>query len=91
MTKIDEAKITRQGQVSIPKKVRQKLHVQPGGKIVFLEDEKGRVFIQEVEVPVEFTPAQWQEFLAKTQKEPVTRFKTKAEALHHLDKLTHKK
>ncbi len=91
MTKIDEAKITRQGQVSIPKKVRVKLHIQPGDKLIFLEDDKGRVFIQEAEVPTDFSPAQWDEFLAKTQKEPVTRFKTKAEALRHLDKLSGKK
>ena len=91
MTKIDEAKITRQGQVSIPKKVRAKLHIQTGDKLIFLEDEKGRVFIQEAEVPTDFSSAQWDEFLAKTQREPVTRFKTKAEALRHLDKLSNKK
>ena len=91
MTKIDEAKITRQGQVSIPKKVRAKLHIQPGDKLLFLEDEQGRVFIQEAEVPTDFTPDQWEAFLVKTQKEPVRRFKTKTEALNHLDKLSGKK
>ena len=91
MTKIDEAKITRQGQVSIPKKVRLKLHIQTGDKLIFLEDEKGRVFIQEAEVPTEFTPDQWADFLAKTQKEPVKQFKTKAAALRHLDGLSGKK
>lgn len=91
MTKIDEAKITRQGQVSIPKRVRVKLHIEPGDRIIFLEDEEGRVFIQEAEVPTDFTPAEWAEFLAKTQRESVTRFKTRAEALRHLDKLSGKK
>ncbi len=91
MVRIDEAKITRQGQISVPKKVRAKLHLEPGDKVVFLEDENGRVIIQEAEVPVEFTKDQWQEFLEKTQKEPVTRFKTKTEALRHLDKLSGEK
>ena len=91
MTKIDEAKITRQGQVSIPKRVRAKLHIEPGDRIIFLEDEEGRVFIQEAEVPTDFTLAEWAEFLARTQRESVTRFKTRAEVLRHLDKLSGKK
>ena len=91
MIKLDEATLTSQGQVSIPKKIREKLHLERGHKVIFLEDEKGRVVIQEAEVPIEFTHNQWQEFLAKTEKEPVTKVKGKAEALHHLDRLMGKK
>lgn len=90
MTKLDESTITSQGQISIPKKVRERLHVQKGDKIAFYEDEKGRILIREVETPVPFSAADWQAFLDKVEKEPVTRFKNKAEALKHLDKLRKK-
>lgn len=91
MVKLDEAKITRQGQISIPKKVREKLHLEAGDKIMFLEDEKGQVVIQEAEAPIELTHDQWKEFLAKTEQEPVTQFKSKKEFLRHLDRLSKKK
>ena len=91
MTKLDEATLTSQGQVSIPKKVRDRLGLERGDKIVFLEDEKGHIVIQEAEVPVDFTRRQWEEFLEKCQKEPVTRVRGKRAALRHLDRLTRKK
>ena len=91
MTKLDEATLTSQGQISIPKKVRERLHLEKGNKVIFLEDEKGQIVIQEAETPIEFSRADWDKFLAKTQKEPVTRTHGKKEALRHLDKLTHKK
>ncbi len=91
MIKLDEATLTSQGQVSIPKKVRQKLHLEKGDKVVFLEDEKGRVLIQEAEIPIEFTHEQWEEFLKKCQKEPVTRVRGKKAALRHLESLMKKR
>ena len=90
MLKLDEARLTQQGQISIPKKIREKLHLQTGDRIVFLEDAKGHILIQEAEAPFDLTPAEWSEFLAKTEKEPVTRVKGKSEALKHLDKLKKK-
>ncbi len=90
MTKLDEAKITRQGQVSIPKKVRDRLGLHLGARVAFLEDEKGRIYIEEVEAPIEFTHKEWEQFLAKTRREPVTRVKGQAAALMHLDKLSKK-
>jgi AbrB family looped-hinge helix DNA binding protein len=91
MTRLDEATLTSQGQVSIPKKVRERLHLQKGAKVVFLEDEQGRVVIQEAEVPIDFTHEQWEEFLRKCQKEPVTRVRGKQAALRHLDRLMKKR
>jgi AbrB family looped-hinge helix DNA binding protein len=90
MVKLADATITSQGQISIPKKVREKLHLHKGAKLVFLEDETGKVFIQEAQAPVEFTQEEWREFLSKTEAEPVTRVKNRKEALRHLDKLTGK-
>ena len=52
MIKLGESIITSQGRVSIPKKVRERLHVQKGDKIALFEDEKGRILIREVEMPV---------------------------------------
>ena len=91
MTKLDESTLTSQGQVSIPKKVRERLHLQKGDKLVFLEDEEGRIVIQEAEVPTEFTHAQWEEFLARCQKEPVTHVRGKMAALRHIDRLMKKR
>ena len=91
VVKLDEATLTSQGQVSIPKKVRERLGLQKGDKIVFLEDEEGRVVIQEAEIPVEFTRQQWQEFLEKCQKEPVTRVQGKTAALRRLNRLMKRK
>ena len=90
MLRLDEAKITSQGQVSIPKKVREKLHLHGGDRIVFLEDGVGRIIIQEVERPFDLTPEEWEEFLAKSHKEPVKRFRGKGAALRHLDRLSKK-
>ena len=90
MTKLDESTITSQGQISLPKKVRERLHVQKGDKVAFYADEKGRIVVQEVETPVPFSASDWEAFLAKAEKEPVTRVKGKAEALKHLDKLSKK-
>ena len=90
MTKLDEATITSQGQISIPKKVRARLHIQKGDKIAFFEDEKGRILVKEVEAPVPFSLSDWQAFLDKANRERVTRVSGKAEALKHLDKLRKK-
>ncbi len=91
MVKIADATMTSQGQISIPKKVREKLHLQKGDRVVFLEDEKGNVIVQEAETPVEFTQEEWRKFLSKTEAEPVTRVKNRKEALRHLDKLMSQK
>ena len=90
MVRLGDATITSQGQISVPKKIRVRLGLQKGAKIVFLEDEKGRVIIQEAETPIEFTKEEWQKFLEKTQKEPVTRMHSRKEALRHLDHLASK-
>ncbi len=90
MVKLDEAKLTHQGQISIPKKVRERLHLRAGDKVVFLEDGKGHIVIQEAEASFDLTPSQWKEFLAKTAKEPSTRVKGKTEALKHLGRLGNK-
>ncbi len=87
MVKLADATITSQGQVSIPKKVRERLCLQTGSRVVFWDDGRGHVYIQEAETQVEFTQDEWKRFLAKTQSEPVTRVKGRSEALRHIDKL----
>ena len=91
MVRIANATITSQGQVSIPKSIRDRLHLQKGSQIVFLEDEQGNIFIQEAETSVDFTPDEWRQFLSKTEAEPVTRVKNRKDALRHLDNLLGKK
>ena len=91
MTKLGEASLTSQGQASIPKVVQEKLHIQKGeDRIVFFEDEKGRVIVEGVEIPVALSAEDWKAFLAKVEKEPVTTFKSKKELLEHLDRLKRK-
>ncbi|MBN1329345.1 MAG: AbrB/MazE/SpoVT family DNA-binding domain-containing protein [Candidatus Heimdallarchaeota archaeon] len=49
---IGSAKITQQGQVSIPTDVRKKLDLELGDYIVFIEDNDGRVIItKEIALP----------------------------------------
>ena len=91
MVRLDEATLTSQGQISIPKKVRERLNLQKGDKVIFLEDEEGRILIQELEAPIEFTREQSKEFLARCQKETVTRVRGKKAALRHLDRLMKRK
>ncbi len=90
MVKIADAALTRQWQISIPKKVREQLRLQTGSRLVFLDDGKGHVYIQEAETPVDFTQDEWKRFLVKTQAEPVTRVKNRRDALRHIDKLMEK-
>ena len=87
MVKLADATMTSQGQISIPKKIRERLHLQKGAKVVFLEDEEGNVIVQEAEAPVEFTREEWRKFLSKTEAEPAVRVKNRKEARAHLDKL----
>lgn len=87
MVKLGGATLTSQGQISLPKKIREILGLQKGAKVIFLDGGKGRVILQEAEVPIEFTKEEWGRFLEKTQKEPVTRVHSRRDALKHLDHL----
>ena len=80
MTPLDQATITSQGQISIPRKVREKLHLKKGDKVAFFEDEKGRILLQEVETPAALSAEDWKAFLDKVEKEPVTTMKGRKEA-----------
>ena len=91
MTKLDQATLTAQGQISIPKKVREQLHLQKGDRILFMQDNKGHIFIEPSEEAMELTRDQWELFLKKTEKEPITRVHGKGQALEHLDRLMKKK
>ncbi len=46
-----EAAITSKGQVTIPKKIREILHVQAGDKIGFVLTESGDVLVQPISKP----------------------------------------
>jgi len=61
------AKITTKGQITLPKKIRDHLHVRPGDQLDFCVDEKGVVSITPVIVSVKDLKG----FLPKPQK-PVT-------------------
>jgi len=40
-----EAKLTRQGQVTVPREVRERLSLRPGGKVEFTIEKSGRVVV----------------------------------------------
>lgn len=42
---VERAKISAQGRVVIPKRIRQKLSVEADDEIVFLEDSQGRIYL----------------------------------------------
>ncbi|KAA3617302.1 MAG: AbrB/MazE/SpoVT family DNA-binding domain-containing protein [Calditrichaeota bacterium] len=48
-----EAAITSKGQVTIPKKIRETLHIQTGDKIGFILSEKGEVIIRSISKSVD--------------------------------------
>jgi antitoxin (DNA-binding transcriptional repressor) of toxin-antitoxin stability system len=77
-------------EMEIPEKVRKRLRFPEGARIVFFKDADGHAAVQLAEIPVEFTPEEWGEFLRKTEAEPVTRFRNRKEALRHLGKLMRK-
>jgi AbrB family looped-hinge helix DNA binding protein len=43
---MEVAKITRQGQVTIPLKIRDRLNLKAGDKLFFLEEGNGRFFLE---------------------------------------------
>ena len=61
------AKITTKGQITVPRKIRDHLHVKPGDQLDFCVDEQGKVSITPVIVSVK----ELKGFLPKPQK-PVT-------------------
>jgi|ERR1043166_4053923 AbrB family looped-hinge helix DNA binding protein len=40
-----EAKLTSQGQVTVPKEIRERLRLRPGGKVEFAVEKSGRVVL----------------------------------------------
>ena len=40
-----KAKVTSKGQITIPKEIREKLHLNPGDKLLFEDTEQGEVKI----------------------------------------------
>ena len=46
------ATVTSKGQVTIPKPIRDRLHLEPGDKIDFILDEAGDLRVEPVTVPV---------------------------------------
>ena len=46
------ATVTSKGRVTIPKPIRNRLHLEPGDKIDFILDEAGDLLVTPVTVPV---------------------------------------
>jgi AbrB family looped-hinge helix DNA binding protein len=40
-----EAKVTSKGQLTLPVRLRKALSIEPGDKVVFVEDEQGRIVL----------------------------------------------
>lgn len=40
---MSEAKMTSKGQITVPKDIRQKLHLKPGDRVRFIVEDDGRI------------------------------------------------
>jgi AbrB family looped-hinge helix DNA binding protein len=40
---VSEAKMTSKGQITVPKDIRQKLHLKPGDRVRFIVEDDGRI------------------------------------------------
>lgn len=49
---MEQAKVTSKGQITIPKKIREKLHLGPGDKVNFVEDSNGEIRIYPQKKPI---------------------------------------
>jgi len=47
------AKLTTKGQITIPKVIRDYLHIEAGSEVDFVLDEKGQVTLIPINVPIE--------------------------------------
>lgn len=50
---MEQAKVTSKGQITIPKKIREKLGLKPGDKVNFVVDSDGNIKIQPQNIPIE--------------------------------------
>jgi AbrB family looped-hinge helix DNA binding protein len=50
---MEQAKVTSKGQITIPKKIREKLNINPGDKVKFITDESDGVKIITQKKPIE--------------------------------------
>ena len=91
MLKIDESTLTSQGQISVPKRVRDRMGLKKGAKILFYEDDEGNILIREAELPEDLSRQDWDRFMNFTEKESSKRVNSKAAALKHLDSLARRK
>lgn len=48
-----KAKVTSKGQITIPKKVRERLNIHPGDEVTFKENEQGDTVIESDKKPIE--------------------------------------
>lgn len=48
-----KAKVTSKGQVTIPKEIREKLHLNPGDKLLFEETKQGEIKISTPKKPIQ--------------------------------------
>ncbi len=60
--------ITSKGQITIPKEIREHLHVQAGDKIDFILDESGKVVFE----PATLDVAELKGILQKKNEKPVS-------------------
>ncbi|MDX1637143.1 MAG: AbrB/MazE/SpoVT family DNA-binding domain-containing protein [Balneolaceae bacterium] len=50
---MEQAKVTSKGQITIPKKIREKLDIHPGDKIIFKENKNGELVIESGKKPIQ--------------------------------------
>lgn len=88
MTIIETAKVTSKGQVTIPNRIREILHVSTGACIAFGVSKEGVILLPcKVTAESPYTPSEWAkiEKLASSAKGKV--YKSAKEAKRHIETL----
>lgn len=87
MTIVETAKVTSKGQITIPNRIREILHVSTGAYIAFGLSKEGVVLLpSKVTVEFPYTPSEW----AKIEKLASAKgriYKTVKEAKKHIEAL----
>lgn len=87
MTIIETAKITSKGQVTIPNRIREILHLQKGTSVAFGVSKKGVLLLPcKITVESPYTPEEWEK-IERLASEKGKIYKSAHDAKKHIEAL----
>ncbi|MFM9279641.1 AbrB/MazE/SpoVT family DNA-binding domain-containing protein [Paenibacillus jiagnxiensis] len=78
---MEVSRVTSKGQITIPKTIRERLNLQEGDKVAFIEDESGKIVITKSSVVA------LREFLDSMAKEAKTKGVSEGDLLDDLEQV----